>query len=229
MLTRIPPFFTHGHGSLALRVLVLLLALGMLVACGPDGGRAQAATVDEHAAHVASDDTAPAATADAPAFAGSLYDLGARWQDQTGADVAFDALGGQVRVVAMVYASCSHTCPLIVADLKRLEGVLGARAADVGFVLVTLDPARDTPERLADFARSSRLDAPRWTLLTGSDDAVLELSAALGVRYRAGAGGEIAHSNVYFVLDQDGAVVHRQAGVGGDPAAARHAIERLLD
>ena len=158
MPNRIPSFFAHSHSGLVLRVLFILAALAMLMACGPDGGRAEAAAVTDHSAHVTPAASAADLDADpAPLFAGSVYDLGSRWQDQTGTDVALDALGGQVRVVAMIYASCAHTCPLIIGDLKRLEAALGARANDVGFVLVTLDPANDTPERLAEFATSSRL------------------------------------------------------------------------
>ena len=229
MNTRIPSFFAHDPSGLALRIVLIVLGLLLLMGCGPDGGHASAATPDDHASHAAPAATAAGGEASAAPYAGSVYDLGSTWTDQAGAERALAELGGQVRVIAMVYASCTHTCPLIVADLKRLESALGARASEVGFTLVTLDPERDTPERLAEFARSTRLDAARWTLLTGTDDAVLDLSAALGVRYRAGQGGEIAHSNVYLVLDQAGTIVHRQAGLGGDTTPALDAITQLLD
>ena len=93
----------------------------------------------------------------------------------------------------------------------------------MGFVLVSLDPARDTPAQLAKFAASFRLDPAAWTLLTGDDEQVRELAALLGIRYRAEEDAQISHSNTYLVLDADGRMVHRQDGVGSGtgPALAR--------
>ncbi|HYR12130.1 MAG TPA: SCO family protein [Longimicrobium sp.] len=166
------------------------------------------------------------ASADAPSVAAdfSVYDLEARWRDQDGADRVLRSLGGRVQVVAMVYTSCTHTCPAIVAEMKRLEAALPAEErARVGFVLVSLDPGRDTPEQLKKFATSMRLPAESWTLLTADADAVRELAALLGIRYRAEADAQISHSNTYLVLDAEGRMVHRQDGVGSGtgPALSR--------
>ena len=171
--------------------------------------------------------TPVAATGDA-AERWSLYDLPSAWRDQRGAAVRLPALAGKVRVVAMVYTSCHATCPLIVADLKRIEASIPAARRDaVGFVLVSLDPARDTPGRLAEWAARTQLDPACWTLLAGDDDSVRELSAALGVRYQAQADGALAHTNAITVLDATGAVAHQQLGLG-DPADATVAAVRHL-
>jgi protein SCO1/2 len=154
----------------------------------------------------------------------SVYELDARWRDQDGRDRVPGSLRGRVQVVAMVYTNCTHTCPAIVAELKRLEAALDpAERGRVGFVLVSLDPERDTPAQLKAFATSMRLDASAWTLLTGDADSVREMAALLGIRYRAEADAQISHSNTYLVLDTDGRIVHRQDGVGSGtgPALAR--------
>ena len=148
----------------------------------------------------------------------SIDDLDARWHDQGGRAVRLAELRAPVRVVALVYTHCEATCPLVVADLKRVEAsVAAARRGDVRFVLVSLDPERDTPGRLAEWARATRLDPARWTLLAGSDEAVRELAATLDVRYQRQAGGEVAHANVITVVAPDGTIAHQQAGLG-DPA-----------
>ena len=158
----------------------------------------------------------------------SLDDLTSAWRDQAGDSLAFGDLRAPVRVLALVYTSCEATCPLIVADLKRVEAsVPPARRADVRFVLVSLDPARDTPGRLAEWAASTRLDPARWSLLAGDADAVRELAATLGVRYQRQADGEMAHTNAITVLDAGGAIAHQQLGID-DADGTVAAVARLL-
>jgi protein SCO1/2 len=195
-----------------LRRASLALTLALATACG----RA-------HAPAPATGAAALPERAEASDF--SVYELAKPWKDQDGRERTLASLGGKVRVLAMVYTHCTHTCPQIIVDFKQLEARLTtAERADAGFVLVSLDPARDTPARLREFATETRLDTSRWTLLTGSDESVREIAALLGIRYRAEAAGEISHSNAYLVLDREGRIVHRQDGLGGDPAETLAAI-----
>jgi protein SCO1/2 len=165
---------------------------------------------------------APAANAPSAAASDfSVYELEAPWRDQEGRDRVLASLRGRTQVVAMVYTSCTHTCPAIVAEMKRLEAALdSAERTRTGFVLVSLDPERDDPAQLKAFATSMRLPSDAWTLLAGDDDAVRELAALLGIRYRAEADAQISHSNTYLVLDAEGRMVHRQDGVGSGTQAA---------
>jgi protein SCO1/2 len=186
------------------RLLAVLAALLAAAACAPSPAPA---AVDETPAAVVSDFT--------------VHDLPAVWRDASGRERTLASLGGRARVVAMVYTTCGHTCPAIVAEMKRLEASLSPdERPRVGFVLVSLDPARDDPARLAAFAEAMRLDPAAWTLLTGDDGAVRELAALLGLRYRREADGQISHSNTYLVLDGAGRIVHRQEGLGADAAPA---------
>jgi protein SCO1/2 len=195
------------------RPALLAAAVLVLAACGRGAAPVEPASTD-----------APAAAADF-----SIYELEARWRDQEGRDRALGSLRGRVQVVAMVYTSCTHTCPAIVAELKRLEAAIDpAQRARVGFLLVSLDPDRDTPEQLKRFAISMRLDPAAWTLLTGDADAARELAALLGIRYRAEADAQISHSNTYLVLDADGRMVHRQGGVGSGTGPALAGIRGAL-
>lgn len=158
----------------------------------------------------------------------SIYHLDSTWRDGTGAERALGSLSGRVQVVAMLYTSCAYACPRIMLDLKRIEGELGSELGDdVGFVVVSIDPARDTPGRLAEFAAGSRLDPARWTLLTADEGDILELAAVLGVQYRQTQPGEWVHSNLITVLDREGVVAHRQLGLGTDPAETLKVIRDL--
>ena len=146
----------------------------------------------------------------------SVYNIQSPWTDAAGQARPLRSLGGRVQVVAMTYTHCAHTCPMIVAEFKQMEASLTpTEAGRVGFVLFSLDPAGDTPARLAEYAKTARLSPDRWTLLTSNDEQVRELAALLGIRYRPEGAGQFSHSNTYFVLDAQGRVIYRRDGLEG--------------
>lgn len=210
-------------GALALALaLAIASALGATLAVAViEAGTP--AIPDEHA-HAASG--RPAAST--PITDASLYNLDSAWRDGTGEERRLASLAGRVQLVSMVYTHCAHTCPRVLADMKRIEARLGADGAEVGFVLISLDPERDTPERLREFAASVGLDPHRWTLLTGRPADVREVAAVLGVSYRPDGETEIAHTNLIAVLDGAGEIRHRQLGLGGELAETVAAVRSAL-
>jgi protein SCO1 len=214
------------HSRTRFRVTLTAAGLAFLAGCAaPEPGEAgpELAAGHDHVAHdhAAADEMPASHPADF-----SIYHAASLWTDQHGERRPLESLGGRVRVVGMVYTNCAYACPRMVLDMKRIEDEMGA-TGDVGFVLVSIDPDRDTPERLAEFAAGARLDADRWTLLHGDEGDILELAALLGIRYRRMANGEFIHSNLLTVLDRDGQVVHRQLGLGADPAATIRVIRSI--
>lgn len=196
-----------------LRRAPLWAALVLAAACGGRRTPEPAAPAAEPRTEVAASDF-------------SVYDLESSWTDQAGQARTLRSLAGRPRVMALVYTHCAHTCPAILAEFKRLEASLPSGGDAPGFVLVSLDPARDTPARLAEFASAARLDPARWTLLTADDESVRDLAALLRIRYRPEAGGEYSHANAYLVLDGEGRIVHRQEGLG-EPDRALAALRAL--
>lgn len=148
----------------------------------------------------------------------SIYHLESTWTDQAGTQRQLRSLEGEPVLIAMLYTSCAYACPRIMLDLKRIEGELGDDGDGTRIVVVSIDPERDTPARLAEFAAGSQLDPDRWTLLTAGEGDILELAAVLGVQYRETSPGEWVHSNLITVLNPDGEVTHRQLGLGTDPS-----------
>lgn len=195
---------THRRRSFALPLTALLLAVAGCVQPSASSRHADATSATKAATQ----------RSDAP----SLYDLTSTWTDQRGTARSLGSLRGRPRAIAMVYTHCTATCPLALGELKRIAA---ATDTSVGLVLVTLDPAHDTPSALATYARERGLDASRWTLLSGSDDDVRELAAALSVRYRTLGPDAIAHSNVITLLDANGVTVHQQSGFDGTADAIR--------
>jgi protein SCO1/2 len=156
----------------------------------------------------------------------SLYQIGVTFTDDAGRSVPLGALRGRPVVIAMFFASCHYACPLLVADMTRIrDGLPPAERERVTLVLVSFDTVRDTPEALHRY-RAERLLDEQWTLLHGDDDAVRELAALLGVKYKQETDGQFAHSNLITVLNAEGEIVHRRAGLRGglEEAAAALAI-----
>lgn len=153
------------------------------------------------------DDAAPSASS------ASLYDVPLALVDAHGTtgDLSFGR--GHPTLIAMVYTSCAQACPMLIGKLQTLDAQLPTAARDdVRFVLVSLDPAHDTPEALGALAVAHRFDA-RWTLLRGDEDTTDQVAALLGVRHRARADGSVDHSVAIALLDRDGVPVARIDGL----------------
>jgi len=149
----------------------------------------------------------------------SLYQVQAGLTDQHGRQLQWSALRGQPQLVSMFYANCHLMCPLILENAKALQKQLGEDGARLGVAVLTLDPARDTPEALAAVAADHRTpDA--WRYLRPEPDAVRALASVLGVRYRFREDGSINHTSVLVLLDAEGREVARSevTGIAPDPA-----------
>jgi protein SCO1/2 len=147
----------------------------------------------------------------------SLYDLDMTWRDATGAERTLAAQRGRPQVIALIYTNCTSICPMTVAAMQEVEARAGVDAA---FVLVSLDPDRDSPARLAEFALQRRL-SPRWTLLSGQEKDVRALAALLGVKYRKVSPTEIVHNSTLTILDADGHITAQYSEVDAVERAVR--------
>lgn len=97
--------------------------------------------------------------------------------DQLGRPVDSSELRGKVVVANFVYTSCPDICPLLSAQMQALqrrlreEGLLG----DVQLLSFTVDPIRDTPSILRQYAERYRADSDNWRFLTGPEDVQVPL------------------------------------------------------
>ena len=167
--------------------------------------------------------------ATAPLTDASLYQIETTWTSDHDKPVQLSQLRGQVQIVTLFFATCQFACPILVHDMKKIEaGLAAAGITNVGFLLVTIDPDRDTVEALHTFREQRRLD-DRWLLLRSSDlQDTLELAALLGIKYKKEPTGQYAHSNLITLLNQNGEITHQQPGLNTDPAPMIAAIQTLL-
>jgi protein SCO1/2 len=176
---------------------------------------------DSHAAH----EPLPAAT---PLPGRSLYHLQDTWLDQHGREMRLADLRGHGVVAVMFYASCETACPILIRDALRLEQELpAAERDDTQFLMITIDPENDAPERMARYVSENGLEAPNWHFLSGSEQQTRAIASLLGVSYRAAGGGMFSHTNLITVLDRDGMVVQRTEGLARPLEPAIRALRAL--
>jgi protein SCO1/2 len=103
--------------------------------------------------------------------------------DQDGKSVHLytDLVKGRVAALSFIFTTCTTICPLIGADLGRLQTELGqALGEDIVLISVSVDPATDTPERMK--AWGAQFGAkPGWSLLTGDKQTVDQLLKVVGL------------------------------------------------
>ena len=139
--------------------------------------------------------------------------------DERGKTVRLDANRGYVTVYDFIFTNCAGTCPLMTATMRRLT-VKVNKDAKVRFVSISVDPDRDTPAVLRDYASRFRND-PRWTFLTGDKAAIVDLSVN-GFKLAAGGppqpGNEpLLHSAKLAVADKNG-IIREYYGATNDDA-----------
>ena len=168
----------------------------------------------------------------APLPRDSVYQLPLVLTDQAGHASDWRTRRGAPQVVAMFYTSCQYICPLIVDSGKAVDKSLAPQQrARLKILLVSMDPARDTPAALQRIVDKRQLDTTRWTLASPPQGEVRAVAGVLGVRYRELANGEFNHTSALLLLDADGRILARTEQVGSTPdpefiAAVRMATAR---
>lgn len=146
----------------------------------------------------------------------SIYHIDSNWLNHNNNKVNIASLEGKVQVMAFVYTYCEHSCPIILAKLKYIENNISPEKKDeINFLLISLDPKRDTPKVLNDYMKKKELNENTWQMFSGDPDDVIELSALIGVRYKPMNNEEkdIAHSNMISILDKKGRIHYQMKGL----------------
>ena len=156
-----------------------------------------------------------AAQADAPYSPASVYNLEVRLTDQTGAEHGLDRHRGRPVLVTMFYGSCTMTCPLLIDTLRAIEhDVPPQQRANLRILLISIDPAHDTPAALAAIVEQRHVDGARWTLARTDEKSVRNIAALLKVQYRALPTGGYNHSSIVTLLDPAGEIVAQSSVLG---------------
>jgi len=145
----------------------------------------------------------------------SIFNLTSTWYNEEGEELQLKTLKGKTLVMVMIYTSCKAACPRLVADMRNIEAEIPKdKLKNIEFVLVSIDPEIDTPERLKNFAKENKMDGEQWTFLQGTTSGVREFANVLSVKYKEISPIDFSHSNIISVFNAKGELMHQQEGLG---------------
>ncbi len=126
--------------------------------------------------------------------------------DQDSTLFTHNEVKGKVFVADFFFTSCPSICPVMTDQLVRLQKMTNELD---GFMILshTVDPERDTPERLSKYAEKYRCDLSNWHFLNGDRAMVYELGMDgyfLSMGEAPDSPGGFIHSPTFVLVDQLG-------------------------
>lgn len=123
-----------------------------------------------------------------------------------GSSFQLSQMRGKVVALFFGYTSCPDVCPTTMAELKQALEKLGASADQVQVLFVTVDPQRDTPQRVQEYVNHFN---PKFIGLSGSESELAKVWHDYGifrevVQGTSAAGYLINHTARVTLIDQQG-------------------------
>lgn len=149
--------------------------------------------------------------------------------DQDGNARSLEDFRGKVVVLDFIWTRCPGPCPILTGlhvDLqRRLPPALRAKTQ---LVSISLDPVRDTPAVMREYATKRGADLSNWSFLTGAPEQVDDVLRRYGVGSAKMPDGQVEHVVATFLIAPDGQIERRYLGLEGhDPKELLRDIERL--
>lgn len=130
----------------------------------------------------------------------------------SGQPFALNDSSGQIRLLSFGFTHCPDICPTTLARYRAVLDALGRDAAQLQPIMISVDPARDTPAILLNYVRYF---SPAIIGLTGSPEAIASVAKQYGA-YVSVQGDSVSHSDYLYLIDREGRVrrlYDQQAGV----------------
>lgn len=148
--------------------------------------------------------------ADAPSHLAVIRKApGFKLTTQAGEHMSDDVLKGRVALVSFIFTTCSGSCPATTSRMVQVQQALKAKGHSpdlVRLLSITLDPVRDTPERLKGYMQANAIDQATWTFLTGKPEEVNKVVIDWGMWVKPLPGGQLDHPSRIFLVDKKGRI-----------------------
>jgi len=118
---------------------------------------------------------------------------------------------------------------MLISTIKLTESKLSAEElASLRVLTISIDPERDTPEKLLETLERHSVDSDRWSMTRSDPDDLRAIAGVLGVRYKQLPDGEFNHTTKVVLLDRDGIEVASTEQLGRHDEAFLDAIKATL-
>lgn len=141
--------------------------------------------------------------------------------NQDGDSFSNEDLEGKWWVADFIFTNCETVCIPMTSNMVKLQQELDEESIDnVELVSFSIEPDRDTPEVLSEYAEEYDADLSNWTFLTGYDfDTIQDLSIkSFSNMVEAAPEGEdqISHGSYFFLVNPDGEIIKNYSGTEAD-------------
>jgi len=143
---------------------------------------------------------------------------------QTGRQVSLASLRGKVVLLAFLDPVCTTDCPIIAAEMRVADTLLGSKATDTELVAVVANPTYTSVAYTRAFDLQDGLNTvPNWLYLTGSINQLASVWHHFGIEVEDLPGGAMAaHNDIAFVINAEGVV---QQEISDDPGPGTGATQ----
>lgn len=117
---------------------------------------------------------------------------------QTGEPLRLSDFRGRHVIVFFGYTGCPDVCPITISEMKQARAALADQADNVAFLFISVDPARDTPDRLTRFLAMRDVDEYMMAM-QGDDVTLARITPDYGLYYERYE--EDADVNGYYIVD----------------------------
>jgi cytochrome oxidase Cu insertion factor (SCO1/SenC/PrrC family) len=125
--------------------------------------------------------------------------------DQNNHPVTDQTFRGKPWIAAFIFTQCAGPCPMMSANMAKLQKRVPH--PDLKLVSFTVDPTRDTPAVLKQYAQTFQADESRWSFLTGSSEAMAAVAKGMLLPFMpASTDADITHSTKFLLVDKTGGV-----------------------
>ncbi len=159
----------------------------------------------------------------------SVYNLQVSVEDQIGEISGLDRYRGNPVLITMFYASCPHVCPMLISTIKLTESKLSAdERAELRVLTISIDPERDTPEKLHETMERHAVDDSRWSMVRSEPGDLRTIAGVFNVRYKQLPDGNFNHTTRIILLDREGTQLASTEKLGRHDEAFLAAIKNSL-